>query len=75
MLNLICNKYCPAPFCEVSCPVGAISIAEKDKNVYTDTDKCNRCGICRAICISLSFDRNLEGKRPWVPEDWVRPRT
>lgn len=75
MLNLICYKYCPTPFCEVSCPAGAISISKKDDNVYVEIDKCNRCGICRGMCISLSFDRNLQGKRPWVPEDWAKSRT
>ncbi len=70
MLNLICYKYCVAPFCEVSCPAGAISISAKDNNVYADTDKCNRCGICSGICVSLSFDKNLERKRVWVPEDF-----
>jgi len=70
MLNLICYKYCASPFCEASCPAGAISISQKDNNVYADTDKCNKCGICRAICVSLSFDGNLGSKRPWVREDW-----
>jgi Fe-S-cluster-containing hydrogenase component 2 len=74
MQNLICYKFCASPFCEVSCPAGAISISTKDGNVYVDTDKCNRCGICRGMCVTLSFDRNLECKRPWVPEDWVRPK-
>lgn len=72
MLNLICYKYCPSPFCEVSCPAKAISISEKDGNVYADMERCNRCGICREVCISLSLDGNLKGKRPWVPEDWGR---
>jgi len=74
MLNLICAKYCASAFCEVSCPTGAISVSEKDQNIYSDTDKCNRCGICRVMCITYSFDKNLQGKRPWVPEDWVRPK-
>jgi len=54
----------------VSCPAGAISISEKDNNVYADTDKCNRCGICRGMCSILSFDKNLSRKRPWMREDF-----
>jgi Fe-S-cluster-containing hydrogenase component 2 len=54
----------------VSCPAGAISIAEKDNNVYADTNKCNRCGICRGMCSILSFDKNLRRKRPWMREDF-----
>jgi Fe-S-cluster-containing hydrogenase component 2 len=54
----------------VSCPAGAISLSEKDNNLYADTDKCNRCGICRGMCSILSFDKNLRGKRPWVREDF-----
>jgi Fe-S-cluster-containing hydrogenase component 2 len=54
----------------VSCPAGAISISAKDNNVYTDTDKCNRCGICRGMCSILSFDKNLRRKRPWMREDF-----
>jgi Fe-S-cluster-containing dehydrogenase component len=74
MLNLICPQYCPSPFCQVACPSGAITIAAKDKSVYVDTDKCNRCGICRTICITWSRDKVLEEKRPWVPSDWARSR-
>ncbi len=70
MLNLICPKNCPSPFCETSCPVSAISIAEKEKNIYVDTDKCNKCGICRSMCMTWSFDHNLEGKRPWLSTDF-----
>ncbi len=70
MLNLICYKYCASPFCMVSCPAGAISISEKDRNVYCDTDKCNRCAICRGMCSILSFDKNLRRKRPWMREDF-----
>jgi Fe-S-cluster-containing hydrogenase component 2 len=72
MLNLICYKYCASPFCETSCPAGAISISQKDNNVYADTDKCNRCGICRGICSILSFDKNLRQKRVWMAEDFGR---
>jgi len=32
MLKSICAKYCPAPFCQVACPAGAITIAVKGKN-------------------------------------------
>lgn len=74
MLNLICPQYCPLPFCQVACPAGAITIAAKDKSVYCDIDKCNRCGICRMICITWSLDKVLEEKRPWVSSDWARPR-
>ncbi len=70
MLNMICNRFCAAPFCEASCPAGAISISEKDNNVYADTDKCNRCGICRGMCSALSFENNLEKRRPWMREDF-----
>ena len=74
MLNLICYKFCSSPFCMVSCPSGAISLSEKDNNLYADTDKCNRCGICRGMCSILSFDKNLRGRRPWVREDFGRTR-
>jgi Fe-S-cluster-containing hydrogenase component 2 len=56
----------------VSCPAGAISISEKDNNVYAETDKCNRCGICAGMCSILSFDKNLRRKRAWVREDFGR---
>jgi Fe-S-cluster-containing dehydrogenase component len=72
MQNLICYKFCASPFCMVSCPAGAISISEKDNNVYADTDKCNRCGICHTMCTTLSFDKNLEKKRVWILEDFGR---
>lgn len=75
MLNLICPEYCPVPFCEATCPADAISIAVKEKNVYCDTDKCNRCGICRTACVTWSSDKVLEERRPWMAEDWARPRT
>jgi ferredoxin len=75
MKNLICPKYCPSPFCEVSCPAGAITIVEEEKNVYVDPDKCNRCGICRMMCTTWSKDKRLEQKRPWISSDWIRPRT
>jgi Fe-S-cluster-containing hydrogenase component 2 len=70
MQNLICYKYCASPFCEASCPTGAICLSTKDNNIYVDTDKCNRCGICREMCVSLSVDENLKGKRPWIREDF-----
>ncbi|MFQ5996922.1 MAG: 4Fe-4S binding protein [Dehalococcoidales bacterium] len=71
MATLICPKYCPSPFCEVSCPSGAITIAEEEKNVYVDPDKCNRCGICRMMCMTWSQDRRLEQRRPWISSDWI----
>ena len=74
MLNLICPQHCPSPFCETACPAGAITISAKDKNVYVDTDKCNRCGICRVVCMTFSRDKVFEGKRPWVSSDWAMPR-
>lgn len=74
MLNLICPQYCSSPFCEVACPSSAITLQAKEKNVYCDIDKCNRCGICRMACNTFSFDRTLEQKRPWVTSDWARPR-
>jgi Fe-S-cluster-containing hydrogenase component 2 len=74
MANLICPQYCPSPFCEVACPSGAITVAVKEKNVYTDPDKCNRCGICRAVCVAFSQDKRLEQRRPWISSDWIRPR-
>ncbi|MEW6586465.1 MAG: hypothetical protein AB1442_12755 [Nitrospirota bacterium] len=70
MLNMICNKYCASPFCMVSCPAGAISLSDKDNNVYANTDKCNRCGICRGMCSTFSFDKNLGRRRPWMREDF-----
>lgn len=72
MLNLICTKYCASPFCIVVCPTGAITLSEKDNNIYTDTEKCNRCGLCSGICISLSLDKNLQRKRVWIAEDFAR---
>lgn len=71
MLNMICNRFCPAPFCLTVCPVDAISISAKDNNVYVDTDKCNRCRLCGFACVTYSRDRSLQGKRPWVPTDWA----
>jgi ferredoxin len=29
-------------------------------------DKCNGCGICRVICMTLSRDKTLERKLPWA---------
>lgn len=74
MLNLICPQHCPSPFCEVACPSSAITLQVKEKNVYCDIDKCNRCGICRMACNTLSFDRTLEQRRPWVVADWATAR-
>lgn len=71
MANLICPQYCPLPFCETACPSGAITLNMREKNVYVDTDKCNRCGICRVMCITLSHDKRLEQRRPWVSSDWI----
>lgn len=66
MLKPICPQYCPSPFCQAACPSGAINIATKGKNICLDTDRCNGCGICRMICITLSRDKTLERKLPWV---------
>jgi Fe-S-cluster-containing hydrogenase component 2 len=68
MLKSICPRYCPAPFCQVACPSGAITIAAngKNENICLDTDKCNGCGICRVICMTWSLDKTLERKLPWV---------
>lgn len=74
MATLICPLYCPSPFCAVACPSGAITIVEKEKNVYVDTDKCNRCGICRTVCMTLSRDKRLSGRKPWVASDWIKSR-
>jgi Fe-S-cluster-containing dehydrogenase component len=74
MLNIICFKYCSSPFCVASCPGGALSVSQKDGNVYVETEKCNRCGICRGMCVRLSFDKYLESRRPWVREDFGRTR-
>ena len=75
MLKSICAKYCPAPFCQVACRGGAITIAVKgkNKNICIDMAKCNGCGICRMICITWSLDKVLEEKRPWVSSEWARP--
>lgn len=64
MLNLICPQHCPSQFCEVACPASAI--IAKDKNIYLDRDKCNRCGICRVMCMTWSQDKALQRRRPWV---------
>lgn len=66
MLNLICPHHCPSPFCEIACPADAITISAKEKNIYIDTDKCNRCGTCRVVCVTFSRDKILERRRPWV---------
>lgn len=72
--NLICPQYCPSPFCVTSCPGGALTLEAREKNIYVDTDKCNRCGICRMMCTSFSRDEVLARRRPWVSSDWVRTR-
>ena len=64
MLNLICPQHCPLPFCETACPPGAITV--EDKNVYLDRDKCNKCGICRVMCVTFSRDKALQRRRPWL---------
>ncbi|MCD5402095.1 hypothetical protein LR013_05895 [candidate division NPL-UPA2 bacterium] len=69
MANLICPQYCPSPFCQVACPSGAITLEEK--NIYANEDKCNRCGICRQVCIAWSQDKRLEQRRPWISSDWI----
>jgi len=68
MIKSICPQYCPAPFCQVACPSGAITVTTKTKNenVYLDTAKCNGCGICRIMCMTLSRDKTLERKLPWI---------
>jgi Fe-S-cluster-containing hydrogenase component 2 len=68
---LICPQYCPSPFCVTVCPSGAITLAEKERNVYVDAEKCNRCGICRRVCVDLSGDKNLQQRRPWISSDWI----
>lgn len=72
MLNMICNQFCPAPFCITVCPVDALSVSSKDNNIYVDTDKCNRCRLCGFMCVTYSRDRSLQGKRPWVSTDFVK---
>ncbi|MFH0914024.1 MAG: hypothetical protein V1849_01885 [Chloroflexota bacterium] len=74
MRTLICPQYCSVPFCEASCPFGAITTVAKEKNVYCETDKCNRCGICRLMCVTYSGDGVLAKKRPWVSSDWITLR-
>ncbi|GEM_PF-640858 len=74
MLNLICPQHCPSPFCVTACPARAITLEAKEKNIYTDPDKCNRCGICRQVCMVFSWDKVLEKRRPWISSDWIRPR-
>jgi Fe-S-cluster-containing hydrogenase component 2 len=68
MLKSVCPRYCPAPFCLTACPAGAIVVAGKGKNenINIDTGKCNGCGICRVMCITLSRDKTLERKLPWL---------
>jgi len=68
---LICPHHCAHPYCEVVCPVGAVTIAATEKNVYVDADQCNRCGLCRSACLTFSLDRTLERRRPWVGSDWI----
>lgn len=72
--TLICPQYCSSPFCVTSCPSGAMTLVAKEKNVYVETAKCNRCGICREMCMSLSRDQTLSRRRPWVSSDWIRAR-
>lgn len=68
MLKTICPHYCPAPFCLVACPPSAIMVAVKgqNKNIRIDVDKCNRCGICRVMCVTYSRDKTLQRKLPWL---------
>jgi len=68
MVKSICAKYCPVPFCQTACPVGAISSGVKGsgENIRIDLDRCHGCGICRVACITLSRDRTLERKLPWI---------
>lgn len=66
MLNLVCPKYCPLPHCQTVCPTGALNVVERDQNIYVETDKCNRCGLCRYACMEFSRDRNLTRRRPWA---------
>ena len=66
MVNLICPQHCPLPFCEAACPAGAITLEAKEKKVYLDADKCNRCGVCRMVCMTFSADSVLEKRRPWL---------
>lgn len=68
MLKSVCAQYCPAPFCLTACPASAITVVARDKNrnICIDTDKCNGCGICRVLCMTLSRDKTLERKLPWV---------
>jgi len=74
MRNLICPQYCPSPFCVTGCPSGALTLEAKEKNVYVDTDKCNRCGICCGVCETFSRDKTLTRRRPWVSSDWLKTR-
>jgi Fe-S-cluster-containing hydrogenase component 2 len=74
MANLICSQYCAVPFCATVCPTGAITVDYREKSVYADADKCNRCGLCRTMCLAFSHDKNLERRRPWISSDWIRAR-
>lgn len=71
MAYLICPQHCPSPFCVTACPSGAITLEAREKNIYADADKCNRCGICRQVCTTFSRDKTLEGRRPWISSDWI----
>lgn len=68
MIKSICPHYCPAPFCLSACPTHAILVVTKGENkiLSVDTDICNGCGICRAVCMAWSQDKNLEKKLFWL---------
>ena len=72
MANVICSKYCAEPFCANVCPVGAITVDYRENSVLADAEQCNRCGLCRTMCLTLSHDKNLERRRPWIASDWIK---
>ena len=58
MINVICPRYCPNPYCDSVCPEGAIVVEAKTVNI--DTDKCHGCGLCKVSCLTFSRDKGLE---------------
>lgn len=58
MSTVICSKYCPIPYCQVSCPMGALTIG--DRGVLVASEKCHACGLCKVACMAWSLDKNLQ---------------
>jgi len=58
---LVCTQ-CENPFCMHSCPVSAISKAEKTGVVLIDKEKCISCGSCIKACPDQMIRWDKDGK-------------